>query len=129
MSKMSRDKGANFEREIARKIYDELGIKVDRNLSQYQKTGLSDLYGLDGWSIECKRRKKMTDADITTFWGETCMQAKKEKAKPVLIYKEDYKRTRCVMRLCDLGDNYENFYAPVSMLFITWCEVVRETMK
>jgi hypothetical protein len=43
MSKLARDRGANYEREVATAVFDTLGIKIKRNLQQYQTAELGDL--------------------------------------------------------------------------------------
>jgi len=43
MSKLSRNKGATFERELCKIIFEELGVEVRRNLSQYQEKDLGDI--------------------------------------------------------------------------------------
>jgi hypothetical protein len=37
MSKLARDRGAQYEREVATAVFDALGVKIKRNLQQYQK--------------------------------------------------------------------------------------------
>ena len=46
-----RQKGAQFERDIAKALDEALGIKFHRNLRQYQKAGLDDLTREDGKAI------------------------------------------------------------------------------
>ena len=43
MSKISRTRGATFEREIVSDIAVNLGVKTKRNLDQYQEAGLGDI--------------------------------------------------------------------------------------
>jgi hypothetical protein len=43
MGKKSRTKGATFERAVCKAIYEELGVEVRRNLSQFQESGLGDI--------------------------------------------------------------------------------------
>ena len=61
MSKKSRTKGHNFEREVALILNEafymaDLPIKVQRDLAQYQERDRGDLVGLEdyGFVIECK---------------------------------------------------------------------------
>ena len=57
-----RQKGAAFERDIARQLDAELGIAFRRDLIQYQERGRGDLVRVDGepfpFVIECKRYAK-----------------------------------------------------------------------
>ena len=55
----SRNKGASFEREVAKLInefFDDIGYnyKVKRNLEQYQEKDLGDL-NIPNHTLECKR--------------------------------------------------------------------------
>lgn len=125
----SRNKGANFEREVARKIYDELGISVCRNLTQYQSAGNDDLRGMPGWSIECKRIAKGADSLINGWWAQTIEQAAKAQARPVLIYKEDRKQIQCAILLGDVCSDFESQPNVIVMNFETWCLIARETVS
>jgi N-dimethylarginine dimethylaminohydrolase len=58
MAKISRQRGATYEREVANEIFDMLGIRIKRNLKQYQQAEEGDLI-LGKYLIECKRRKKI----------------------------------------------------------------------
>lgn len=54
----SRNKGAQFEREVAMALYEWTGLRFKRNLEQYRARGLGDLVTDDpAWPflIECKR--------------------------------------------------------------------------
>jgi hypothetical protein len=48
--KFSRNQGSRFELEIATMIFNQLGVRVRRNLNQFLQSGDDDLTGLDGWS-------------------------------------------------------------------------------
>jgi len=43
MSKLNRQRGASYEREVANAIFDQLGIRIRRNLKQYQVSDEGDL--------------------------------------------------------------------------------------
>jgi hypothetical protein len=43
MSKLARNRGAQYEREVATAVFDALGVKIKRNLQQYQTAELGDL--------------------------------------------------------------------------------------
>lgn len=96
----SRNKGAAGEREVAKIIFDELGIKVERNLDQWRSGGY-DLSGLDGWAIEVKRAKKPL---LAQWWTQTLEQAEQGGLHPVLWYRLDNQKWRVVVplnRICD----------------------------
>lgn len=129
MGAKSRNKGAAFEREVARLIHDWLGIEVRRNLSQYQERGLGDLVGWDGVVIECKRHAFATRALIDAWWRQTVAEARKALARPVLVYKADRQPVRVVVALGDLSpssDGTADGIRPVEMDMETFAAVARE---
>ena len=92
----SRNKGASAEREVSKLLYDELGIKMVRNLEQ-SRSGGHDLTPeqsgglLDGYAIEVKRYAKITTALLRGFWQQACEQAQRANKVPLLIYRQDSK--------------------------------------
>ncbi len=123
--KKSRNKGAAFEREVARMIHEHLGIDVRRNLTQYQEKGHGDLVGWPGVLIECKRHAATTRAQVEAWWQETLQAAEQAKAHPVLIYKTDRHPIRVVLRASDLMETITTAWA-VEMAFAAFCEAARE---
>lgn len=107
MGKLSRDKGANFERWICKQVDSELGYKPKRNLSQYQSKGQADII-LPHFSIEAKAYAKGY-THKPDWWRQTVEEA--GELEPVLIYKYDYQEPRAVVRLSlvrsDLEPNNE----------------------
>ena len=97
MAKISRQRGATYEREVANEIFDILGVKIKRNLKQYQEREEGDLL-LGDYLIECKRRRKiavyefMEQADLACEPNQT----------PVVIMRADGKKSLAVMHLPDL---------------------------
>ncbi len=69
MSKLSRDKGATFEREIANELSALLGRKVKRNIGQARDGG--DDITLPPYRIECKRRDRIA----VYAWLDQCAEA------------------------------------------------------
>jgi hypothetical protein len=87
----SRAKGIAYENEIKMRINEQLYIhnypyKLERNLEQVRSGG-SDLIGLDGFAIECKRYNNGS-VYRESWWEQTCKNAK-ENEIPVLIYRFD----------------------------------------
>lgn len=97
MGKLSRDKGANFERWICKQIDSELGfnVKAKRNLSQYQNKGQADII-IPCFSIEAKAYAKGW-THRADWWRQAVEEA--GDLEPVLIYKYDYQEPRAVVRL------------------------------
>ena len=85
----SRNKGAAFERQIAREITTFVGLECRRNLAQYQaKVEGGDLAGdaVRGYAIELKRAKSARLAQ----WRRQCLaQAEMSRTTPVLVYRLD----------------------------------------
>jgi len=100
MSKMARNKGANFERKVIselRLIMGDMVIPQDlrRNLSQFQEVDLADIE-LEPFSIECKNYAKGNW--YQKDWLEQCNRAAaKSNMIPVLIWKYDRLPIRVTM--------------------------------
>lgn len=92
MSAMQRNKGKAGEREAASLVRDLTGWDVQRRVRQYD--GDSDLVGVPGWSVEVKRRRSATHADLATWWRQAVAQA--GELLPVLLYRVDRGAWRAV---------------------------------
>lgn len=127
----SRNKGAAFEREISKLILDNLGIKTQRQLVQYQQKGLSDLVGLPGWSVECKRYKSATHADKRTWWNQACVSAELEGGLPVVIYKVDRQEIRCIICLQPEDELFRmsDYTGTADISLELWFALVRESLN
>jgi hypothetical protein len=127
----SRNKGAAFEREISKLILDNLGIKTQRQLVQYQQAGLSDLVGLPGWSVECKRYKAASHADKRTWWKQACISAELEGGLPVVIYKVDRQEIRCIIALQPEDELFEvsDYQGTADISLELWFALVRESLN
>ena len=86
-----RQKGAAFERDIARELDAELGIAFRRDLIQYQERGRGDLVRADGepfpFVIECKRYAK--GPIRPEWWRQACDAARIAGAMPALVCRFD----------------------------------------
>lgn len=58
MAKISRDRGAKFEREVAN-LFKDWGYDTFRTAQHMGKTGQAPDVKADGLHIECKRRRKI----------------------------------------------------------------------
>ena len=67
--KKSRNKGAAGEREFFKLVEEHLGVKLRRNLSQYQENGLGDAKLAD-FHLEIKRGKVYE----SRWWRQAVMQ-------------------------------------------------------
>tara|TARA_X000000368_G_scaffold408890_1_gene390092 strand:- start:2768 stop:3178 length:411 start_codon:yes stop_codon:yes gene_type:complete len=88
-----RKKGHDFERKIARKLQEDLGLikPVRRILNQYQEKNHPDLK-LGRWNIECKAYKK--GFEPASAWWDQVLGVTKDGEFPALIYKFDNKPIR-----------------------------------
>lgn len=105
-----RQKGAGGEREIAddlnvivNSIYADMGLGlppkpvVQRNQNQ-SAVGGKDLVGTFGLAIEVKRQEALS---INTWWKQCATSALELEEKPVLLFRQNGKKWRCIM-LVDL---------------------------
>ena len=94
MSAMQRNKGANGERELFGILRDELGLAVERNLTQSRIGGGADSLSLPGIAIEVKRQEKpMQEA----WWRQAVEQAGNR--TPVLAYRRSRQPWKFVVPL------------------------------
>ena len=90
--KKSRNKGANGEREFFKLVEEHLGVKLRRNLSQYQQEGQGDAKLAD-FHLEIKRGKVYE----SRWWTQAVRQVEKGWKVPVLCYRLDRKQWRIKM--------------------------------
>lgn len=89
----SRTKGQTGEREVAAIIRQLTGHDVRHRVRQHQ--GDSDLEGLPGWAVECKRHATTPPGKLAEWWAQTIIQAREAQALPVLFYRADRADWRC----------------------------------
>lgn len=128
MGSLSRNKGASFEREVAKLIDLNLGIKVKRNLEQYQEKGLGDLNGWPGVMIECKRYAEVTPSKVRKWWIESQAQAINTGTEPVLIYKADRREHRAILDASLLVEGIQEKGHPVELSMEAFYLIARETL-
>ena len=125
-----RNKGASFEREIAKMLLDELGISFKRDLEQYRAGGHGDLIPDDPafpFTLELKRYADGPMGGQTAWWEQTCVAAKREGKIPCLIYKYDRKPIRVVIPMGTLTSCGAEYH--VEMSFEAFCYTAREKMN
>lgn len=122
-----RVKGANFERELAKMIYDELGVQTKRDLEQYRASDHGDLIGLDGWTIEAKRYAHNAGGNFKPeWWAQVTSAANANGTEPVLIFKYDRQPVKCVVFLSSINGEFAGKDNVATISFPTWCMLVRE---
>jgi N-dimethylarginine dimethylaminohydrolase len=97
MAKISRQRGATYEREVATDIFEALGVRIKRNLKQYQQSDEGDLI-LGQYLIECKRRKKIAVHEFMEQADKACEPSQ----TPVVIMRADGKKSLAMLHLPDL---------------------------
>ena len=123
-----RNKGASYEREIAKMLFDELGIGFRRDLDQYRYGGHSDLIPDDPdfkFCLELKRYKDGPIGGSPSWWAQVEVAAKREGKIPCLIYKYDRKQNRCVIPLSAVMDGGQGL---IETDLETFCFIVREKL-
>ena len=125
-----RNKGASFEREIAKMLFDELGIGFKRDLEQYRAGDHGDLIPDDDafpFVLELKRYADGPIGGQPVWWNQVVKAAARENKLPCLIYKYDRKPIRCVIPLDALMQHKTDHV--VEMDFEAFCYVTREMMN
>lgn len=110
MGKMSRDKGARFERQVAA-MFREYGYDASRSAQHEGKTGQShDIKGTPFLSVECKHQEKMHLYD----WYEQSVTDAEAEGKgnvPVVIHKQNNKPILVTIGFDDFMKMYNEFVA------------------
>ena len=87
-----RNKGAAFERDLAKILLDELGLTFKRDIEQYREADHGDLICVDmpdfPFSIEAKRYRAGYGIN-PQWWSQTCDSALATNKLPLLVYKYD----------------------------------------
>lgn len=100
----SRNKGAAFEREIAKALELELGISFRRDLEQYRSSDLGDLIADDPafpFIVECKRYAVGTGCQAD-WWRQAVRAAEAANKLPAVVYKFDRRDVRVVVNFTAL---------------------------
>jgi len=100
----SRNKGASFERDIAKRLNvffkeQKIDFKAKRNLEQYQEKDLGDL-NIPNHIIECKRYAS-GNWYKEDWWQQVCASCKND--IPVLIWKYNHQPIRVCVPLWSVG--------------------------
>ena len=88
-----RQKGAAAEREIAKLLFDELGMTFKRDLEQYRAADHGDLICDEPFPfvIEVKRYKTGCAAQ-PAWWDQVCSAAQVRHKLPLLVYKYNHQQ-------------------------------------
>lgn len=103
----SKDKGARFERDLAKKFRNEYGFKDSRRGQQFSgANGDDDVVGLDGIHIEAKHQEKMYLYD----WMEQAKNDATPDELPAVFHKKNYHDILVTMRLDDWMKLYKEYF-------------------
>ena len=88
----SRNKGASFERELAKILHEELGLTFKRDIEQYRAADHGDLICVEmpdfPFSIEAKRYRQGYGIQ-PAWWSQCCDAALATNKLPLLVWKYD----------------------------------------
>lgn len=102
MSKMSRDKGANGEREVV-SILRERGFDAKRSF--YQIAGdREDVTGMPGYAIEVKRTERL---ELWSALDQAAKAADATQTKPLLAFRRNRTDWQVALPLADFLDLME----------------------
>lgn len=110
----SRAKGKSAERELIGELKkllpEDMTRDLERNLEQTRGGG-HDILGLKGWAPEVKRYANVLPADMESFWVQATTQARNDRSRPALFFREDRREWRVVLRASDIiGDVSDDSY-------------------
>lgn len=95
MSARSRNRGAEYEREVCAQLAKALGCKITRNLGQARDGGDDITIGV--FRVECKRRKALS---VYEFVDQVVAAAKPGEV-PLVIARADRRESLVILRLTD----------------------------
>lgn len=102
-----RHKGAANERAVAKLYYEDMGVKLVRDIEQYRRADRGDLIpdGDFDWCfcIEVKARVGVNTQHDKSWWEQVAKAAKAYDKIPVLWYKFNRRPWRVVMQMCDVA--------------------------
>lgn len=129
----SRNKGATFERELAKELFLQLGITFKRDLRQYQESDHGDLLPDDDafpFTIEVKHYAE-GNACKDAWKTQVIKAADKTGKYPVVIYKFNRKPIRCHVWFGALAEAFggeARCGLCADLDLVAFCEIAREIM-
>ena len=129
----SRVKGAQYESEIKKALFDNLGIVFKRELNQYREADHGDLICDEEnfpFVIDCKRRMS---GSFSQSWMDQAQRAADRVGKhPCVIYRFDRQPSIAVIRINAfaraVGGSWDENTDLVSMTVDAFCSLARELM-
>lgn len=134
--KLARNRGSQFELEIAKELFNELGITFVRNLEQVRTAGLGDLTPSDPafpFSLELKRRR-VGHMIPPGAWLQSIEASNVEAGiYPAVIYRYDHRKPRVVVPFSaiaemETGLQTKHVHDKADISLPRFCKLVREIM-
>ena len=129
MSINSRNKGAAFERQIAKALIEDLNLKnpVKRILEQTRTKELPDLM-LGTRCIECKAYG--TGAEPRTdWWDQVLTSSNQHNLKPALVYKFNNRPIKVRILASSLNKDIKNDLVTVDLLWPDFIQIILELFQ
>ena len=129
MSINSRNKGAAFERQIAKALIEDLNLKnpVKRILEQTRTKELPDLM-LGTWCIECKAYG--TGAETRPDWCDQVLTSSNQhNLKPALVYKFNNRPIKVRILASSLNKDIKNDLVTVDLLWPDFIQIILELFQ
>lgn len=124
MSAMQRRKGASGEREIARLLSDELGMKFERQLSQSRDGGCDLIVG--PFALEVKRHESNP---LRAWWTQANVSADALHLMPAVAYRPSRQPWRFIVPVDWYALGRQRGWDEAAILTIPgFCFAVREMM-
>ena len=118
----SRNRGQRGERELMSMLSEELGLNLNRNLSQTRGGG-ADCVDIPGFSIECKYQETL---NLNSWWQQTLDQAGAD--EPILFYRQSRQPFKAMVLLSLINWDFNGTKYTAIVDFQTACMLIRETM-
>lgn len=101
----SRDKGASFERAIAKELELLTGVRFKRDTEQYRESELGDLVPSDpAWPFSLELKRYAEGKSPLQAWFDQAERAAAKSGKfPALIWKYDRLPVRCAVPFAAIG--------------------------
>lgn len=102
----SRNKGAQFERDIALELELLTGVRFKRNLEQSRAVDHCDLITDDpAWPFSCELKRYASGTGCKPAWWEQAKRAAAKNGKlPIVIYKYDRREIRACLPIHLIGN-------------------------
>lgn len=104
----SRNKGAAYEREIAKKLR-EYGYKARRGQQYSGANGDADVIGLEGVHLECKR----TERTDLYGWLAQAERDARDGELPVVVHRKNNSKSLVIMDFDVFMKLYQDYEPPV----------------